>query len=178
MRLTATLFLLLLCICAKAQNVTISTNALDYANLGTLNAEVGVAAGRHLSLSAEARYNPWSWNAVQNRQRTFAAGFRWWPWTIWSGWWFSFKGQWREYNANLLSGDGRTEEGWAAGGGFSIGYALMLSRHFNLDFGAGFWAGGKSYTTYACPQCGRILESGKKAFVGPNDLHASIVYVF
>jgi len=172
-----------LCNSAQAQNVAISTNALDYANLGALNAEVGVATGRHFSLSAGAVYNPWTWgNAaqgeVQNRQRTFAAGIRWWPWNIWSGWWMALKGQYREYNSNLFSQDGTTEEGNAFGASFSIGYAIMLSEHFNLDFGAGFWGGSTTYTTYACPRCGKIVENGVKGFIRPNDLRASIVFIF
>ena len=178
MRTAATVILSLLCLNIGAQTVSVSTNALDYANLGTLNAEVGVATGRHISLSAEALYNPWNWGETRNRQRTFSAGVRWWPWNIWAGWWVAAKGQWREYNGNLFHRDGTTEEGWAAGGGFSIGYALMLSRHFNLDFGAGFWAGSRNYTTYACPRCGRITGRGATGFIGPNDIHASLVYVF
>lgn len=168
---------------APAQNVTISTNALDYVNLGALNAEVGIATGRHISIAAGAIYNPWTWgNAergeLQNKQRTFSAGLRWWPWNIWSGWWMSLKGQYREYNSNLFSTDGRTEEGNAFGASFSIGYAIMLGDHFNLDLGAGFWGGSTNYTTYACPTCGRIVENGTKGFFGPNDLRASIVYIF
>lgn len=178
----AMIFAGLLSPAAQAQNVTLSTNALDYANLGALNAEVGVATGRHISISAGAIYNPWSWgNAEQgelrNRQRTFAAGIRWWPWNIWSGWWLSLKGQYSEYNSNLFSKDGLTEEGNAIGASFSIGYAIMLSKHFNLDFGAGFWGGSTNFTTYACPTCGKIIESGAKGFIWPNDLRASIVFV-
>ena len=54
----------------------------------------------------------------------------------------------------------------------------MLSRHFNLDFGLGAWAGTTAYTTYACPRCGRILESGNKAFLQPDEMRAAIVYIF
>lgn len=183
MRKEAIIFFLLLCHCAWAQNFAISTNAVDYANLGALNAEVGVAAGRHISIQAGAVYNPWSWgNAVdgylQNRQMTLAAGVRWWPWAVWSGWWTAIRGQYREYNSNLFASDGETEEGRAAGAGISFGYAIMLSRHFNIDLGAGLWAGSTKYTTYACPRCGKILEKGRKGFVRPNDVHASVVFVF
>jgi len=183
MRTGATILFLMLCLGAGAQNVTLSTNALDYANLGALNAEVGVAAGRHISFQAGAIYNPWTWGSaeggyLQNRQLTFAAGVKWWPWAVWSGWWTSLRGQYREYNSNLFSTDGVTEEGRAAGAGVSFGYAIMLSRHFNIDLGAGLWAGTTRYTTYACPRCGRVLDKGRKGFVRPNDLHASIVFVF
>lgn len=166
-----------------AQKVTVSANAVDCLDLGTLNAEVGVALSRHFSLSAGARYNPWKFGSesggyLQNCRRTFSAGMRYWPWNIYSGWWFSFKGQWEEYSRSLPYQNGLAEEGDAVGAGFSIGYALMLSRHFNIDFGFGAWGGSKRYTVYACPRCGRIVENGRKGFVLPNDIQASIVYVF
>jgi len=54
----------------------------------------------------------------------------------------------------------------------------MLSDHFNLEFGAGFWGGYKTYTVYSCPRCGRKIEEGKKWFICPNEAIVSIVYVF
>ncbi len=166
-----------------AQQVSVATNAVDYLNLGALNGEVAVSLGRHLSLAAGAVYNPWSYGSeekgyLQNRQRNFSLGMRYWPWHTYSGWWFSLKGQYREYNRGGLFGNQKSEEGDAWGSGLSVGYALMLSRHLNLDFGLGAWAGTTAYTTYACPRCGRILASGNKVFLQPDDMRASIVYIF
>lgn len=168
---------------AEAQQWSLSTNAVDYLNLGALNGELSVALSHHCSLSAAAAYNPWQFGSdprktVQNRQRRFSVGMRYWPWQTFSGWWFSFKGQYREYNRSGLSGEQTAEEGDALGAGLSFGYALMLTRKLNLDFGVGTWAGRSAYTVYACPHCGRILQSGHKGFLKPNDLQASITYVF
>lgn len=167
----------------EAQRVTISANALDCIDFGTLNAEVGIAVSRHISINAGAKYNPWKYGNeekgyVQNCRRTFSAGMRYWLWNIHSGWWLSFKGQYEEYNRSLPVQQGKAEEGDALGVGFSIGYALMLNRHFNIDFGLGAWGGGTAYTTYACPRCGSVLESGRKGFIRPNDVQASLVYIF
>ena len=58
----------------EAQNVAISTNAVDWLNFGTANIGVGVDVSRHFSVEAGARYNPWSFSrkssglAVMNRQ--------------------------------------------------------------------------------------------------------------
>ena len=171
------------CLSARAQQLSVSTNALEYLNLGALNGELAVSLGRHLSLSAAAAYNPWSFGSeesgyLQNRQRNFSLKLRYWPWHTYAGWWFSVKGQYREYNRGGFFGKQISEEGDAWGGGVTIGYALMLSRHFNLDFGVGGWAGATTYTKYACPRCGRILGSGVKGFAKPDEMIASIVYLF
>lgn len=174
---------LFLCTRSHAQSLSIATNALEYVNFCTLNAEVGLAVGRHLSVTAGALYNPWDFGdgdsgIIRNRQRTFNLGVRWWPWNIYSGWWVSMKGQYREYNGNPFSRGGITKEGDAVGAGIALGYALMLSRHFNLDFGAGFWAGSEYRRNYSCPTCGDILEEGRGGFFRPDNVHASIVYIF
>ena len=47
---------------------------------------------------------------------------------------------------------------------FGGGYSLMLGEHINLDFGLGLWTGYQKYVTYACPQCGKVVDSGEKWF--------------
>ncbi|MBQ5528335.1 MAG: DUF3575 domain-containing protein, partial [Bacteroidales bacterium] len=47
---------------AGAQDWALSTNLLEYANLGTLNAEADYAVDRHWNLSAGVRYNPFSYD--------------------------------------------------------------------------------------------------------------------
>ena len=54
----------------------------------------------------------------------------------------------------------------------------MISRHFNLEFGLGLWGGADLYKRYSCTLCGLSLDSGRKAFVLPDDLAVSLVYVF
>ena len=74
---------------ARAQNLSVSTNAVDWANFGTANAELSAAVGRHWSVNVSARYNPWTFgkgpHCRQNRVRGAAAGARWWPWNVYSG---------------------------------------------------------------------------------------------
>ena len=174
---------ILFCSCCAAQRLSVATDALGYADFGTLNAEVSVAVGRHFTIAAGAAYNPWQWGSresgtVQNKQRTLNLGVRWWPWSAYSGWWFSTRGQVREYSANPFSRGGLTQEGDALGAGISLGYALMLSHHFNLDFGAGLWAGSEYSTRYSCPSCGDIISQGRSAFLRADNIHASIAYIF
>ncbi|MBR5018481.1 MAG: DUF3575 domain-containing protein [Bacteroidales bacterium] len=184
---------LLLSATLSAQEFSLSTNLLDWANLGTANLQAGVACSRHLSLHAGARYNNWNFGSVekgnpfQNRARTASLGLRWWPWNVSSSWWFGAKAQVEEYNRGGLFRKMKTEEGIAVGAGAGFGYSWLVSDHWNLDLGLGFWAGRARYTLYRCPRCGRILSDvdGRpvrdawKWFILPsNDVQVSLTYIF
>ena len=74
----------------QAQQLSLATNAVEYFNMGALNGEVAVSLGTHLSLAAGAAYNPWNYGSeengyLQNRQRNFSIGMRYWPWHTYSG---------------------------------------------------------------------------------------------
>ena len=168
---------------AGAQKWSLSTNIVDWANLGTMNVEAGIAVSQHWSVMAGARYNPWTFNEgneetqFQNRKQSYHVGVRAWPWHIYSGWWFAAHAQYQEYNrGGLVSRD--TEEGDAVGLGLSLGYTLMLHKKLNVEFGIGGWGGYKWYTEYQCPKCGMIINNGEKWFVLPNELKISLMYIF
>lgn len=166
---------------AGAQQFSLSTNTVDYANFGTVNAEASAAVARHFSVNAGVRYNPWSFGKddgrMQNKAITASAGFRWWPWNIYSGWWTGARAQWEQYNRGGIRSP-ETEEGDAYGAALSAGYSLMLHRNFNLDFGIGIWGGYKTYTVYRCPTCGKVMDEGGKLFVMPSDLLVSLMFTF
>ena len=168
---------------ASAQDWSLSTNLFDYVSLGTINAEGSVAASRHISANISARVNPWTFHKgdpgkqMQNRHQTYAAGIRYWPWHIYSGWWFSGMAQYQEYNRGGIISQ-QTEEGDAFGFSLGGGYSLMIHEHLNLDFGIALWGGQKTYITYACPSCGRITDKGSKWFVMPNELRVALQYIF
>lgn len=60
---------------AGAQEFAVATNALDYANLGTLNLEASYAPATHWTIGAGVKYNPYTF-----RQRSVAINTRYWPW--------------------------------------------------------------------------------------------------
>ena len=182
------IFLLMLLVpvlwnCINARRFSVSTNLLDYANLGTLNIDASFAASKHWSLTTGARYNPFTFNEgdpdkqFQYRQQSYSLGARWWLWHTWSGWWFAGKTRYQEYNAGGI-GSRETEEGDRIGAGLYAGYTHMLSPHLNLEFGFGLWGGMSWYNRYSCPTCGLTLETGQEYFVRPDDFMISIVYVF
>lgn len=167
---------------AQAQQWSVGINALDAANVGTLSAEGSVAASRHITVNASARINPWTFaegtpDQKQHRHQTYAAGIRWWPWNVYSGWWMGAKAQFQEYNRGGFRSR-ETEEGDAYGAGLSFGYTWMLHEHVNLEAGAGVWGGYRTYTVYACPTCGRKTDEGAKWFFLPNEAILSLVFVF
>lgn len=179
----------------RAQMVSVSTNAVEWANLGTVNGELGVSVAQHFSIHAGMRYNNWTFRKgnpedryfdpegdsdrqFENRKQAYSLGMRWWPWYVYSGWWFYGRGQYMEYNRGGFLGQRQAEEGDAFGGGVGMGYSHMLSRNLNLEFGAGLWGGVTKYVVYKCPTCGYVVESGEKFFVLPDDVFVSLVLVF
>lgn len=164
-----------------SQSFAISTNAVDYVELGTFNIEASYGLARHWSVLAGVKYNPFSFgkgeSMFQYRQRLARAGMRWWPWHVYSGWWAGARAQWQEYSKGGFASP-QTTEGDRFGGGVSAGYSYMLTPHLNLDVGLGVWAGWDKYRTYACPVCGTVKVSGGRYFVLPDDLILSLVYIF
>lgn len=167
-----------------AQKVTIGTDFLQWGNFGTANIEAGFALSQHFSLSAGARYNPWEFKTdnphllMQNQQQTYHAGLRFWPWYVFSGWWFGVKAQ---YQSFCRSGVWRPalETGRGIGGGLSAGYTLMLTKSLNMEFGAGVWGGRLlERTLYDCPLCLNIREQGAKNFINIDNISVSLYYIF
>lgn len=177
-----------------AQKVSLSTNLVDWADLGTINGEVGVSVARHFTIHAGARYNNWTFRPGQpedrfedpygdterqfeNRKQSYSLTIRYWPWYVYSGWWFYVKGQYMEYNRGGLINH-TAEEGDAFGGGLGFGYTYMLSKNWNIDFGAGAWAGSTTYSKYRCTNCGSLMEEGRKFFILPDTVILSLSYIF
>ncbi len=181
MKLTHLLIIAMLSLPLKAQNYSVATNAAELANLGTLNTELGVGLSRNISITAQARYNPWHYgqgrDTFQNRQMTCSVGARYWPWHIYSSWFLGTKLQYSQYSVGGFSGP-LTSEGDAYGIGAYAGWAWMLGKCLNLEFGAGLWGGYEQYVQYACPTCGRVVSSGNRPFLRINDILVQLAYVF
>lgn len=176
--------LFLLCHVASAQKVSFSTNLVDWAYLGTTNLEAGVGVSQHFSLVAGGKLNLWSFDdtkrdiTVQDHRQTGYFGVKYWPWYVYSGWWGGFKGQ---YEKRYSSGVWRPalEKSTAVGGVLSAGYAIMLHKHFNIDFGAGIFAGRYiDYTLYRCEDCAVIRQQGPRSFLRLDDVMISFNLIF
>ena len=165
----------------SAQNFSVATNVLDYVNLGTLNMEASCGLAKQWSVSAGVKYNPFTFGegkgVYAGRQRSIDAGARFWPWHIYSGWWMSGKVKWQEYCMGGITSS-QSSEGDRFGGALSAGYSFMLNTHLNLDIGLGLWGGYDKYIAYECLKCGKVIDTGEKFFVLPNDILLTISYIF
>lgn len=165
----------------QAQTLAISTNAVELANMGTMNMDATYGMAQHWSVNAGLRYNPFSYGKgegqMQNKQRSVSVGTRYWPWHVFSGWWLAASVRYQEYSVGGMSSP-LTSEGDRFGSGIGGGYTYMLAPHFNLDFGLGLWAGYDVYRTYSCPVCGRLVEEGSKIFLLPGDIILGLSYIF
>lgn len=157
---------------AEAQNMYVSTNLLDYLNIGTINGEFGLSPWPKWSLYARARYNPFTLKMdrqIQNRVAGGAVGARYWFWYWGSGWFLDARLGASLYNTGGIW-DSFAYEGEAYSLSVGGGYSLMLGPRWNMDFALGVQGGYTSFTKYACPRCGKVLEEGKKLFVAPSNL--------
>ena len=169
---------------AIAQNVSLSTNFVEWANLGTVNVEAGLSVHRNISLHVGAKYNPWEFRTAQlnldlyNKQTTGYLGVRYWPWYVFSGWWIGARAKISDY-ANTGIWRHALNQGVAVGGGLSFGYTLMLHERLNIEFGAGVWGGRRlKYDLYCCPECMVLRESGARNFLSYDDVSVSLMYIF
>lgn len=166
----------------NAQRFSVGTNAVEWAELGTINAEASMAVHQKLSIHAGAGINPWTFSKgdpekqMENRSYDFWAGLRFWPWHVYSGWWAGGNFRYMLYNRGGVF-NRKAEEGDAFQGGLFGGYSMMLSDQWNLDFGVGGWAGLKNYTLYDCPMCGMVIEKDKKFFIVP-DVRIVLQFIF
>jgi len=166
---------------AGAQRFSIGTNAIDWANFGTANLDLGLSVAQHVSLVAGAKYNPWDFSKadeqIYNKLMDFYAGLRIWTWYANSGLWFQIKGQYADYK---ITGTWRhaLDEGKAVGGGLAIGYSYMINDHFNIEIGAGGWGGYLlEHNLYECADCKRIRESGPRAFIDLDNITVGFVVI-
>lgn len=173
----------------------ISTNIVDLGWFLTPNLDIQYSFGRRWSVEAMTKYNNWTFREEdpmrKNRQcsQEYSAGVRFWPWYVYSGWWFSAGGQYEEYSQRSLTNIYRKEEGDAFGLALAAGHSIQLRSWLNIDFGLGFWSGYKLYKAYegteACPDCGKRVdrldgseEPSGKFFLLPDEVFVSVMFIF
>lgn len=162
--------------------LALSTNITDYLLLVSPNMDIQLAIDRQFTAEAGMKYNNWSFNhatdrEVKNRQQTYYAGARWWPWYTFSGWWIGTALQYQEYDrGGLFRMD--SEAGDAFGLSLSGGYSLQIVKWMNIDMGFGFWGGRTRYTVYECPYCGKKVDEGEKIFILPNEARLALQFIF
>lgn len=167
----------------SAQRASVSTNALTWVNLGTINAEGSLSVSKHMTVFAGAKYNPWrigtkSNQAFYNKQVAGYAGVKYWPWHVYSGWWFGAKAQCQDFEEFGIFTEGLIR-GKALGAGISLGYSFLITSKFNIDFGIGGWGGRLlDYERYEEIYDNEPLVSGPRNFVFVDNLIIAVAYIF
>lgn len=168
---------------ADAQRVSLSTNAMTWANFGTANLEAAVSVSKNFTIHAGAKYNPWEFRTKSqyvliNQQATGYVGAKYWPWHVYSGWWIGAKAQFQNFTeAGILSEE--MIKGNALGAGLSFGYSFMISSHMNIDLGIGGWGGRVlNYSKYTNHYDNVLVEEGARNFVFLDNMVIAIAYIF
>ena len=179
----------------KGQNIMVSTNVADWMDFATMNIEAGLPVARHFSVHAGARINPWVFGLQQGeasyddivdldkagflkKKTQVALSVRWWPWYVLSGWWFRAKVGFLSYDwgGKFLGQERRI--GDAFGAGLGLGYTLMLSSNWNMEFGFGGWAGMVSESVRENVVTPKGPDPSWSRFLWIDDIVISFVYVF
>lgn len=168
----------------SAQKWAIELNTLSLADFGTISPEIGVAVSAHFTLHVGGKLNFWTFYnndkslKIQDQHKIGYIGFRYWPWYVFSGWWFSGKLEYLDY---LSTGIWRpaVEKGRGVGGGMGFGFTKLISEHFNIDFGIGGIGGylfqyslNNSQTRFS------IRDEGPRPFIYPDMILIGLMYIF
>lgn len=181
-----------------AQEVALKTNLLyDATTTPNLGIEVGV--GKRSTLQLFYGLNPWSFNSdTKGEQKVkhwlLMPEYRWWTCANMSGLFFGIHAMGGQFNAGnvdlpipgtFFSGDNLATkvkdsrvEGTYLGGGLTIGYQWILSRHWNLEAEVGAGYNHVWYDEYPCSECSKKLGDGSTNYVGMTKLGLSLMYVF
>lgn len=184
-RLLLFIILSVFCCCrfvAAAQVIALKTNLLADA---ALSPDVGIEAALapRWTLDLHGSYNPWSVDGERKWKHWMVQPeLRFWSCQKFNGWFFGLHAQGGAYNLGGLPFsplDENRYEGWFIGAGAGLGYQWILTRHLNLEIGAGGGYNYARYDRYRCETCGQKLEEDQPYhYWGITKATFSILYVF
>ena len=184
----------------SAQHVGIKTNLLiDATASPQLGVEIGLAPKWTLDLGAS--FNAWNFGEKRWRHLIATPGARYWFCDRFAGHFIGIHAQGGIFNVGglnlpswmqgIAAGNvsffglsklaGLKEnryQGWCAGGGVSYGYAIMLSRNWNLEFEIGFGYMYFEGDKYKCATCGEKIGRGSMHYIGPDRAAINLGVVF
>lgn len=186
-KIVITFFGLAMSTVAMASDWGVHLNLIPVIDLAP-NLTLQYAVARHHSVSLGGGVRPW--NRSESYIKNYGYGemaYRYWFCRSYDGWFVGAEANGGQYNiggAKLPFGigwpaDDHRCEGWAVGGGIIAGYALPLSKHWNMNFEVGVGYQYCEYDKFACPEkCATNLGKNTYNYIGLNDLSVSIQYVF
>ncbi len=172
-------------------SVALKTNLLYDGLTFTPNLGLEIGLGRRTTLDISGGYNPWNLNGDRNDNKKLVhwlseLEFRYWFCQRFSGLFLGIHLLGSQYNISghnlplLLGANSQNYryDGWAVGGGISLGYQLVLAKRWNLEFNVGFGYAGMRYNKYDCPQCGALIQSNAwRNYWGPTRGGISLMFM-
>lgn len=171
----------------QAQNIALKTNLLY--GVGTLTPNLGIelGTGRKTTFEIGGGYNFRNLKGSETNNRKLVhwiiqPEFRYWPCQKFNGHFFGVHALGSHYNVGgydipMLFDKEFRYEGYAAGGGISYGYHLMLSRRWGVEFTAGAGIVYMKYDKFDCPKCGSKVGTFQKTYLGPTKAGITLVYI-
>ena len=164
---------------------SVGTNLVEYLDLVTTNLEVGANLNRYWSIHLKGSYNPFWWffkkdettYPFQHCQLSGELITKYWPWYVYSGWHIKGGFKYLVYNKGGVFSP-KTEEGIGFGAILGGGYALMLNKWWNIEFGVALFGGYKKYKEYSSPRCGKLLATKEHLFISPDGVSISFHFTF
>lgn len=170
----------------SAQKIGIKNNLLYNATL-TPNLGLELGLGRKTTLDIYAGYNPFTFrNHTKMKHWLVSPEIRFWNCERFNGFFWGIHGIGGEFNVGDIkfpfgiykgTRDHRYE-GWAAGGGISIGNQWVLGKRWNFELSIGAGYVYVDYDRFECGHCGKKLNSGHKNYFGPTKATVSFIYFF
>lgn len=181
---------LLISVGAKAQDVAIKTNIL-YDATATVNLGVEVGLAPKWTLDLSGNLNAWNVNRDERWKHWLVQPeARYWFCDRFSRHFLGFHLLGGQYNIgglknslNFLGTDfsqltDKRFQGWGVGAGVAYGYAMILGKHWNLEFELGVGYIYSGYDIFECAGCGRRVGQDNHHYFGVTKAAINLVYLF
>ncbi len=185
------LFFALFAMGAKAQSIAVKTNLL-YDATATVNAGIEFGLAPKWTLDLSGNFNAWEISEGKKWKHWMAQPeARYWFCDRFSRHFVGVHALGGQYNVGGLDTDFKIfgkdfsklkdsrYQGLFAGAGVAYGYALILGKHWNMEFEVGVGYIYTKYDKFECAGCGkRVGTDLEKHFFGPTKGAINLVYVF
>lgn len=174
----------------KAQNVAIKTNVL-YDVTATVNLGVEVGLAPKWTLDVSGNLNAWNTHETKRWKHWLVQPeARYWFCDRFSRHFVGFHAIGGQYNIGGLNNNiiflgtpyknltNNRYQGWGVGAGVAYGYALILGKHWNLEFELGVGYIYSGYDVFECSGCGRRVGSDSHHYFGLTKAAVNLVYLF
>lgn len=197
-KMLAMMVVVMWCSASQAQKLALKTNLLyDASTTPNIGAEFGL--GRRMTGQLFYGLNPWTYGGSGTETKkakhwVLMPELRWWTCSKMNGWFIGVHGMGGEFNGanvkvpttgaffkglDVFDAVRNTRvEGHYLGGGLTVGYQWILSRHWNIEAEVGAGYNRVWYDQFPCAECGTKLSEGRTHYAGLTKAGISLMYVF